>query len=62
LAIRRLAPRATVILMTAFGRADIVWEALDLGTFRVVNKPFDMDDIADLVAQAFVARHSPDTH
>jgi DNA-binding NtrC family response regulator len=48
--------------MTAFGRADIVWEALDLGTFRVVNKPFDMDDIADLVAQAFVARHSPDTH
>jgi DNA-binding NtrC family response regulator len=61
-AIRRLAPRATVILMTAFGRDDIVRKALDLGTFRVLDKPFDINDVSDLVAQALVARHSPNTH
>jgi DNA-binding NtrC family response regulator len=61
-AIRGLAPRATMILMTAFGRDDIVREALDLGAFRVVDKPFDMEGVSDLVAQALVARHPPDTH
>ena len=53
--IRALAPRAAVILMTAFGAREIVREALDLGAFRVVNKPFEMDDIARLVGQAVVA-------
>jgi DNA-binding NtrC family response regulator len=53
--IRALAPRAAVILMTAFGREDVVRDALDLGAFRVVGKPFDMADISDLVAQAFLA-------
>jgi DNA-binding NtrC family response regulator len=61
-AIRRLAPRATVILMTAFGRDDIVREALNLGTFRMVNKPFDLDDISALVAQAFIASRRRETH
>lgn len=54
-AIRALAPRATVILMTAFARPEIVREALDLGAFRVVNKPFEMDDIARLVGDAVAA-------
>jgi DNA-binding NtrC family response regulator len=61
-AIRRIAPRTTVILMSAFARPEIVREALDLGAFRVVNKPFDMEDISDLVAQASVMSRRPDTH
>jgi two-component system nitrogen regulation response regulator GlnG len=54
-AIRTVAPRASVILMTAFAREDIVREALDLGAFRVVNKPFDMEAISELAANALVA-------
>jgi two-component system response regulator AtoC len=53
--IRGLAPHAQVILMTAFGRPDIVQGALDLGAFRVIGKPFEMSAIADLVAEAHAA-------
>ena len=51
-AIRHAAPAAQVIVMTAFGRPEMVRGALELGAYRVVNKPFEMDAIADLVAQA----------
>jgi DNA-binding NtrC family response regulator len=43
---------ARVILMTAFGTWELVRDALDLGAFRVVGKPFEMDELADLVAEA----------
>ena len=43
---------ARVILMTAFGTWELVRHALDLGAFRVVGKPFEMDELADLVAEA----------
>ena len=56
--IRDLAPNAQVILMTAFGRPDIVQGALDLGAFRVIGKPFEMSAIADLVAEAHAARQT----
>jgi DNA-binding NtrC family response regulator len=52
-AIRAMAPRAAVILMTAFATEDVARDALVQGAFRVVNKPFEMDDIAEQVAQAF---------
>ncbi|MBI3490856.1 MAG: response regulator [Acidobacteria bacterium] len=55
--IRRQSPHAQVILMTAFGTPEVVRGALDLGAFRVVSKPFEMHDLADLVAQANAARH-----
>jgi two-component system response regulator AtoC len=58
--IRRASPGAQVILMTAFGRPDMVRDALELGAYRVVNKPFEMAAIADLVAQA--AGYSRETH
>jgi two-component system nitrogen regulation response regulator GlnG len=54
--IRKLSPRAQVILMTAFGTPEVVRGALDLGAFRVVSKPFEMDAVAELVAQAYAAR------
>jgi len=60
--IRRASPHAQVILMTAFGRADVVRGALELGAYRVVSKPFEMDAIADLVAQASAARSGGKTH
>jgi DNA-binding NtrC family response regulator len=57
--IRRLTPKTQVILMTAFGTPEVVRGALDLGAFRVVTKPFEIHDIADLVAQAGAAPASP---
>jgi DNA-binding NtrC family response regulator len=54
--LRRLSPRAQIILMTAFGSPDVVRGALDLGAFRVLNKPFEMDAVANLVAEANAAR------
>jgi len=46
--IRQLAPRAHVILMTAFGTADVTAGALSLGALKVLNKPFDMRELEDV--------------
>jgi DNA-binding NtrC family response regulator len=56
--IRTLSPEAHIILMTAFGRPEVVRGALDLGAYRVISKPFEMQAIADLVAQACSGGHS----
>lgn len=53
--LRNLSPNAQIILMTAFGKPEVVRGALDLGAFRVISKPFEMDTIADLVAEAYGA-------
>jgi DNA-binding NtrC family response regulator len=50
--IRRRAPRTAVILMTAFGTAEVTSGAITLGAYRVVPKPFEMHDMAELVLQA----------
>jgi len=60
--IRQTTPTAQVILMTAFGRPEVVRGALDLGAYRVINKPFEMQAIADLVAEAHAAGSSGETH
>ena len=54
--LRRLAPATRIILMTAYGTPEIVQAALDLGVYRVISKPFDMNDLAPLVAQAYASR------
>jgi DNA-binding NtrC family response regulator len=50
--IRRLAPQAAVIMMTAFGTPEVTSGAIKLGAYRVVPKPFEMHDMAELVLQA----------
>jgi DNA-binding NtrC family response regulator len=47
--IRQIAPAATVIMMTAFGTSDVTAGALELGASRVLNKPFNMRDLEDIV-------------
>ena len=59
-AILRAAPGARVIMMTAFGRPEVVRGALELGAYSVISKPFEMQAIADLVAKA--AGPGPGTH
>lgn len=58
--IRQAAPRAHVIMMTAFGQPEVVCGALELGAYRVLGKPFEMQAIADLVAEA--ASSTSETH
>jgi DNA-binding NtrC family response regulator len=52
--IKALAPGCRVILMTADGRWNILYDAIDAGFFGAVAKPFDMDVMAGLVRQAAV--------
>jgi two-component system C4-dicarboxylate transport response regulator DctD len=60
--IRKASPTAQVILMTAFGSPDVILGALDLGAYRVISKPFEMQAIADLVAEAHAAISSGEQH
>lgn len=54
--IRRLSPRSQVILMTAYGTPEVTKSALDLGVYRVINKPFDMHDLRALLLKACARR------
>ncbi len=55
--IRWISPKSQVILMTAFGTPEVVSGAQQLGVYRVVHKPFEMNDLAALVKQAHASRH-----
>lgn len=56
--IRRIAPMSAVIMMTAYGTPEMADGALALGAYRVVPKPFEVHDMAELVMRAH-ASHSP---
>jgi len=54
-AIRTWAPRSAVVLMTASGTPDMVAEAYRLGVYRILNKPFDLVEVPNMVAAASAA-------
>lgn len=45
-----LVPNGRVILMTAYGTPELATAALERGAFKVLNKPFEMQDLTALVA------------
>jgi DNA-binding NtrC family response regulator len=51
-AIKRELPEAPIILMTAYGSPEITAGALSLGAYRVVSKPFEIQDLVTLVQEA----------
>ena len=51
--IRRTTPQTAVIMMTAFGTPEVATQALELGVYRVVSKPFEVHDMAEWVLQAY---------
>jgi len=53
--LRGLAPSAPVILMTAYGTPELFDHALRLGAFCVLNKPFELTELASLVLIALAA-------
>ena len=50
--IRQLVPASPVILVTAHGSQEITKGALDLGAYAVVGKPFDVNELKDLLLKA----------
>ena len=50
-AIKRELPEAPIILMTAYGSPEITAGALSLGAYRVVSKPFEVQDLVTLVQE-----------
>ena len=56
--VSRVSPASQVILMTAYGTPEVSAGALELGAYRVVHKPIEMNELADLVAEA----HSSGSH
>ncbi len=51
-AIKRELPEIPIILMTAYGSPEITAGALALGAYRVVSKPFEVQDLVTLVQEA----------
>src|SRR5262249_35181651 len=43
--VRQLVPGASIILMTAYGTADLLDDALRIGAYVVLHKPFDLNGI-----------------
>ena len=54
--IRQTLPESAVVLMTAYDTRELVSDALSLGVFRVLDKPFDMHGLDSLVRSAHAAR------
>jgi DNA-binding NtrC family response regulator len=52
--VRRLAPSAAVVMMTAFGDEGIADGAEALGALRVIDKPVDMRELDGIVRAAAV--------
>jgi two-component system NtrC family response regulator len=53
--IRRRIPTSAVVLMTAYSSPEVVTSAIQLGAYRVVDKPFDMDNVEPMVRSAYQA-------
>jgi DNA-binding NtrC family response regulator len=51
-AIRALSPRPAVVMMSAYATAEIAAQALTLGAFDVLSKPFDLDGCEHTLRQA----------
>ena len=55
-AVRKQYPNTTFIMMTAFGTIDSAVEAMKLGAFDYISKPFKMDEILIVVRRALDER------
>ena len=50
--VRQLAPTSRVIMITAQASPELAQNAVALGAYRVISKPFEVDSLAALVSQA----------
>lgn len=50
-------PQLPIIMMTAFGTAETTLEAMRLGAFDYLTKPFELSELKAVVAKAFSTQH-----
>lgn len=50
--VRSRLPQTAVVLMTAIRTPELVEDAVDRGAYCVLNKPFDMQIVEDVIAKA----------
>jgi len=55
-AIKKISPKTRAIMMTAYAVDELIEEALNECAFAVLNKPFDMDKLLELIKSATKAR------
>jgi len=55
--IRRVAPHTAVVMMTAYSTLEMAEAAVSMGAYRVVAKPFEVHEMANLVLQAHASSH-----
>ena len=55
--IKRDHPKVSVIIMTAFGTTGTAIEAMRIGAFDYILKPFELDEISELVAKGLEAHN-----
>ncbi len=58
--LRQLNPKQVVIMMTAYGTSQTAIEAMKLGAYDYVLKPFDIPQLKDLIFEALAAARSMD--
>jgi two-component system response regulator (stage 0 sporulation protein F) len=56
--LREIAPDIPVVMMSAYGELDIIAEAKKKGVKCYINKPFDLDDVRNLV-RGLLAKKEP---
>lgn len=59
--LKHISPDSRVIVMTGYGLAEMIQEALDLGAFADVKKPFDLELIYGLVERAVAGQQGEET-
>jgi two-component system, response regulator, stage 0 sporulation protein F len=47
--VKKTNPEINVIIMTAYGELDMIHEAMELGAITHFAKPFDIDEIREVV-------------
>jgi|GEM_PF-1589868 len=46
---KKIAPKTVAIMMTAYSVEDLIKEALELGAYTCIHKPFNIDEMLNLV-------------
>ncbi len=54
--IKVFSPESQVIVMTGYGLEEMIQQALDMGAFADVKKPFDLETIYELAERALESR------
>jgi DNA-binding response OmpR family regulator len=49
--VRRIAPAASIVMITAFGDVETYLDAMDLGACEYVNKPFEHEELISTITR-----------